>query len=187
MICSTGPCVYYCNTLMPVLPDTALSFVYYWLVVCFLSFSDKCFASGCKPSGVWRVQWHYASGAWQDQPPAGGLPGPPHKVTYIHLQKSVISLNSVYEIIDMCLYCVMQTVHQVTAKGSCHSTVLRETWEMEPGMVHDGGSYTNCLISLLMSRMLFCEHILAMCVLNCLCVEPAGGSCSEDGYCWAWR
>lgn len=68
------------------------SFVYYWLVLCFLSFSDKCFASGCKPFGVWRVQWHYTSGAWPDQPPPGGLPGPPHKVTYIHPQKSVISL-----------------------------------------------------------------------------------------------
>lgn len=43
-----------------------------------------------------------------------------------------------YAIIKLCLYYIkIQTVHQVTAKGSCHSIVLREASEMEPGMVHD--------------------------------------------------
>lgn len=114
---------------MPVLHDIAYS------LLCCPSFSDQCFASGYKPSGVRRAWWLFASGAWKDQPPAGGLQGPPHKVTYIHPRTWVRSLKF-NQCIELCFYIyVTQAVHQVTAKGSGHSSVLRKTWEMEPGMI----------------------------------------------------
>lgn len=91
-----------------------------------------------------------------------------------------------YAIIKLCLYYIkIQTVHQVTAKGSCHSIVLREASEMEPGMVQDSAPVLIDTVYFIISFATCCpgSTFFSLHVLTCLCNEPAGGSCSEDGYC----
>lgn len=75
----------------------------------------------------------------------------------------------------------IKTGHQVTTKGSCYCSVLRQSWEMEPGMEHGW-----CFLSLCLSSYCPAEDFLSLRVLMCLCDEPADGSCSEDGHCGAW-